>query len=56
MFNVVSLFCGCGGADQGILGGFSYLNKRYKKQNFKVIHASDFNEKAVNTYNANFSH
>lgn len=56
MFNVVSLFCGCGGADQGILGGFSYLNKRYKKQNFRVIHASDFNEKAVNTYNANFSH
>lgn len=56
MYNVVSLFCGCGGADQGILGGFSYLNKRYKKQDFKVIHASDFNEKAVNTYNANFEH
>jgi DNA (cytosine-5)-methyltransferase 1 len=26
--NVISLFSGCGGADLGILGGFSYLNKK----------------------------
>jgi len=54
--NVISLFSGCGGADLGILGGFSYLNKRYKKLPYQIIHASDFNEKAVNTYNANFKH
>lgn len=55
MFNVVSLFCGCGGADQGIIGDFDYLNQRYKKNNFRIIHASDINNKAVNTYNENFS-
>lgn len=54
--NVVSLFSGCGGADLGIIGGFSYLNKRYKKLPFEIIHASDINVKAVNTYNSNFKH
>ena len=53
---VVSLFSGCGGADLGLLGGFSFLNKKYKKLPFEIIHASDINERAVNTYNANFKH
>ena len=26
---VVSLFCGCGGMDLGIQGGFEFLNKRF---------------------------
>lgn len=53
---VISLFCGCGGADLGILGGFSYLNEHYKKLPFQIIHASDIDKKAVATYNLNFKH
>ncbi len=52
----VSLFSGCGGADLGLLGGFTYLGKKYKKNPISIIHASDIDEKAVNTYNANFKH
>ena len=53
---VVSLFCGCGGADLGLLGGFKYINKYYKKLPFKIVHASDIDKKAVATYNLNFKH
>ena len=28
---VASLFCGCGGMDLGVIGGFSYLGKEYKE-------------------------
>lgn len=50
----ISLFCGCGGADLGLIGGFNYLGKEYKTNNIEIIHASDINIKAVNTYNINF--
>lgn len=53
---VASLFCGCGGSDLGIIGGFSYLGKKYKKLGFDIVYAIDFDPKAVETYNANFSH
>ncbi|MBR0496445.1 MAG: DNA cytosine methyltransferase [Treponema sp.] len=56
MLKVASLFCGCGGSDLGILGGFSYLGKEYKKLNFDIVYSIDFDPKAVETYNANFSH
>jgi DNA (cytosine-5)-methyltransferase 1 len=52
----VSLFCGCGGADLGLVGGFDYLGKIYPKNNIEIVHASDINPKAIETYNANFSH
>ena len=52
----ISLFSGCGGADLGLLGGFTFLNKQYKKNPISIIHASDIDEKAVNTYNENFKH
>jgi len=52
----ISLFCGCGGADLGLIGGFSYLKKRYKKNPLQLVHASDIDPKAINTYNANFKH
>jgi DNA (cytosine-5)-methyltransferase 1 len=52
----VSLFCGCGGADLGLLGAFEYLGKKYKRNPIEVIHASDIDEKAVRTYNQNFKH
>ena len=53
---VASLFCGCGGSDLGIIGNFSYLGKEYKKLNFDIVYSIDFDQKAVETYNANFSH
>lgn len=53
---VASLFCGCGGSDLGIIGDFSYLGKKYKKLDFDIVYSIDFDAKAVETYNANFSH
>ena len=47
---VVSLFSGCGGMDQGFLGGFSFLGKKYSKSKFEIIWANDFNEAACRTY------
>lgn len=52
----VSYFCGCGGADLGLIGDFCYLSKHYEKLNFEIIYAVDFDRYAVNTYNANFQH
>jgi DNA (cytosine-5)-methyltransferase 1 len=52
----ISLFSGCGGADLGLIGGFTYLNKYYGETGIEIIHASDIDQKAVNTYNANFKH
>lgn len=53
---VASLFCGCGGSDLGMIGGFKFLNKRYKKLNFDIVYAVDFDKWAVETYNLNFKH
>jgi DNA (cytosine-5)-methyltransferase 1 len=55
MYKVVSLFCGCGGADLGLLGDFSYNKKNYKKLPFEIIYATDIDEKAITTYKKNFS-
>ena len=54
MYKVVSLFCGCGGSDLGIKGGFNYLGKRYKKHPITIASAIDIDKKAVLTYNKNF--
>ncbi|MCK5123154.1 MAG: DNA (cytosine-5-)-methyltransferase [Candidatus Pacebacteria bacterium] len=51
---VVSLFSGCGGSDLGLIGGFTFLNKRYKKLSFDVVFAIDNDSKAAETYNNNF--
>ena len=53
---VASLFCGCGGSDLGTLGGFSFLRKKYKKLEDKIVYAVDFDRYAVDTYNKNFKH
>lgn len=53
---VASLFCGCGGSDLGMVGGFTYLNKRYEKLSFDIVYAIDFDKWAVDTYNKNFTH
>jgi DNA (cytosine-5)-methyltransferase 1 len=53
---VASLFCGCGGSDLGMIGGFTFLNKKYKKLAFDIVYAVDFDKWAVDTYNQNFTH
>ena len=55
-FKIVSLFSGCGGSDLGLLGGFSFLKKRYKELPTEVASAVDIDRKAVQTYNFNFKH
>ena len=54
MLKVGSIFCGCGGADLGILGGFSFLGKYYSKLPFETVFAIDNDPKAIETYNRNF--
>ena len=53
---VASLFCGCGGSDLGMIGGFEYLNKKYLKLDFDIVYAIDFDKWAIDTYNKNFRH
>ncbi len=55
MFKVVSLFSGCGGCDQGIIGGFEFNGKEYSKLPYKLIFATDIDEKALNTHKLNFT-
>lgn len=54
--SVASLFCGCGGSDLGLLGGFSFLGRRYPRLAFDIAFAVDFDKHAVETYNRNFAH
>lgn len=56
MLKVASLFCGCGGSDLGLLGGFTYLGHHYPRLNFDIVYAVDFDKYAVETYNSNFWH
>ena len=56
MLTVASLFCGCGGSDLGLLGGFTYLGHHYPRLAFDIVFAVDFDKYAVDTYNRNFAH
>ena len=51
---VASLFCGCGGTDIGILGGFDYLGKHYNFNNTEIVYANDIEEAACNMFKNNF--
>ena len=51
---VVSLFCGCGGLDLGLLGGFDYLGKEYAKLPTEIVYAGDFDKYCAEIYNQNF--
>lgn len=55
-YRVASLFCGCGGSDLGMIGGFSYLGKEYAALPFDITYSVDIDAKAIETYNANFQH
>jgi DNA (cytosine-5)-methyltransferase 1 len=55
-YKVASLFCGCGGIDQGLEGGFvlPYHDGVIPRLGFEVTWANDYNAKAVESYRANF--
>ena len=53
---VASLFCGCGGMDLGIIGGFNYLGKNFAPNNYSIVYAADNDEYCTQIYNANFEH
>lgn len=53
---VASLFCGCGGMDLGIQGGFAFLGKAYETLPFEIVYAVDNDTYATKIYNDNFSH
>lgn len=53
---VASMFCGCGGMDLGILGGFEYLGKRYAKLPYEIVYALDNDEFCTKIYKDNFKH
>jgi len=50
----VSLFCGCGGTDLGLLGGFKFLNKKYPRNNIEIVFSNDIEESACKIYDENF--
>lgn len=53
---VASLFCGCGGMDLGVIGGFTYLGKEYCENPFEIVYSVDNDEYCTKIYNENFSH
>ena len=51
---VASLFCGCGGTDVGLLGGFEFNGKQYSENNLEVVYANDIDKNACTLFNENF--
>lgn len=53
---VLSLFCGCGGMDLGLLGGFDYLGHNYPSLDYDIVMAIDNDPFCTKIYNQNFKH
>ncbi|MEW5817704.1 MAG: DNA mismatch endonuclease Vsr [Spirochaetota bacterium] len=51
---IVSLFCGCGGTDLGMLGGFTYLGKTYAAHPLNIVYANDIDPAITAIFNSNF--
>lgn len=51
---VASLFCGCGGTDVGLLGGFAFLGKHYAQNPFQIVYANDIEKSACVIFEKNF--
>ena len=51
---VASLFCGCGGTDVGLLGGFEFLGKQYGGNNMEIVYANDIDPNACAIFEKNF--
>ena len=52
---VASLFCGCGGTDVGMQGGFDFLGKHYKRLPIEVVYANDIEKSACELFEKNFN-
>lgn len=55
MLKVASLFSGCGGCDQGLVGGFDFNQIHYERLPFELVYALDIDQKALNTHKLNFA-
>ena len=51
---VASLFCGCGGTDVGLLGGFDFLGKYYNWNSMEIVYANDIDDNACKIFKENF--
>ena len=51
---VASLFCGCGGTDVGLLGGFDFLGKKYPNNPVEIVYANDIDDNACRIFEENF--
>lgn len=51
---VASLFCGCGGTDVGLLGGFDFLGKSYPNNPVEIVYANDIDDNACRIFEKNF--
>lgn len=51
---VASLFCGCGGTDVGLLGGFEFLGNHYASNDLEIVYANDIDDNACNIFKENF--
>ena len=49
-----SLFCGCGGTDVGLKGGFDYLGTHYEENCIDIVYANDVDPNACNLFEENF--
>lgn len=56
LYSIISLFSGCGGLDLGFIGNFEFLEKKYPRNNFKVIWANDIDEPSCQTFANYFKH
>lgn len=52
---VASLFCGCGGTDVGLLGGFEFLGKHYNENPIDIVYANDIDDNACSIFKENFN-
>jgi DNA (cytosine-5)-methyltransferase 1 len=51
---IASLFCGCGGTDVGLLGGFEFNGKKYDTNRAEVVYANDIDKNACSIFSENF--
>ena len=54
MYNVISMFSGCGGMDLGFVRKFKYCGLEFPSLPYRVIWANDYDRCAVEVYNHNF--
>jgi DNA (cytosine-5)-methyltransferase 1 len=54
-YHVVSLFSGCGGADLGFQGGFTYLGDTFQPLPFRISWANDMDGFAAKVYRHNLA-